>query len=164
MALFDFMKKNKKKEAQLYNLVEGEVISIEEVPDPVFSQKMMGDGFGVEPANGEIYAPAEGKIVSVFPTKHALGLELTNGIEVLVHIGVDTVELEGGPFEIHVKEGDKVNKDTLLASVDLNALDAAEKPKTVIVVFTNMDEVKSFTLDKTGPSSPGEVIGEVVIS
>ena len=164
MALFDFMKKDKKKEAKLYNLVEGEVISIEEVPDPVFSQKMRGDGFGVEPANGEIYAPAEGKIVSVFPTKHALGLELTNGIEVLVHIGVDTVELEGGPFEIHVKEGDKVSQDTLLATVDLNALDVAEKPKTVIIVFTNMDEVKSFTLDKTGPSSPGEVIGEVVIS
>lgn len=164
MALFDFMKKDKKKEAKLYNLVEGEVISIEEVPDPVFSQKMMGDGFGVEPANREIYAPAEGKIVSVFPTKHALGLELTNGIEVLVHIGVDTVELEGGPFEIHVKEGDKVSQDTLLATVDLNALDVAEKPKTVIVVFTNMDEVKSFTLDKIGPSSPGEVIGEVVIS
>lgn len=164
MALFDFMKKDKKKEAKLYNLVEGEVISIEEVPDPVFSQKMMGDGFGVEPANGEIYAPGEGKVVSVFPTKHALGIELTNGVEVLVHIGVDTVELEGGPFEIHIKEGDKVSQDTLLASVDLNALDAAEKPQTVIVVFTNMDEVKSFTLDKTGPSSPGEAIGEVVVN
>lgn len=164
MALFDFMKKDKKKEAKLYNLVEGEVISIEEVPDPVFSQKMMGDGFGVEPVNGEIYAPGEGKVVSVFPTKHALGIELTNGVEVLVHIGVDTVELEGGPFEIHIKEGDKVSQDTLLASVDLNALDAAEKPQTVIVVFTNMDEVKSFTLDKTGPSSPGEAIGEVVVN
>lgn len=164
MALFDFMKKDKKKEATLYNPVEGEVISIEEVPDPVFSQKMMGDGFGVEPTNGEIYSPAEGKVVSVFPTKHALGLELGNGVEVLVHIGVDTVELEGGPFEIHVKEGDTVSQDTLLASVDLNALDAAEKPKTVIVVFTNMDEVKSFTLDKTGALSPGDVIGEVVMN
>ena len=164
MALFDFMKKDKKKEATLYKPVEGEVISIEEVPDPVFSQKMMGDGFGVEPTNGEIYSPAEGKVVSVFPTKHALGLELGNGVEVLVHIGVDTVELEGGPFEIHVKEGDTVSQDTLLASVDLNALDAAEKPKTVIVVFTNMDEVKSFTLDKTGALSPGDVIGEVVMN
>ena len=164
MGLFDFMKKDKKKEAKLYNLVEGEVITIEEVPDPVFSQKMMGDGFGVEPANGEIYAPGEGKIVSVFPTKHALGLELENGVEVLVHIGVDTVELEGAPFEVHVKEGDKVSHDTLLASVDLNALDAAEKPKTVIVVFTNMDGVKSFTLDKTGPSAPGDLIGEVVFN
>ena len=164
MALFDFMKKDKKKEAKLYNLVEGEVISIEEVPDPVFSQKMMGDGFGVEPANGEIYAPGEGKVVSVFPTKHALGIELTNGVEVLVHIGVDTVELEGGPFEIHIKEGDKVSQDTLLASVDLHAFDGTHKPQTVIVVFTNMDEVKSFTLDKTGPSSPGEAIGEVVVN
>ncbi len=162
MALFDFLKKDNNKEATLYNLVEGEVIPIEEVPDPVFSQKMMGDGFGVEPANGEVYSPIAGKVVSVFPTKHAVGLELGNGIEVLVHMGVDTVELEGGPFEIHVKEGDKVSQDTLLATMDLNALDAADKPKTVIVVFTNMDEVNSFTLDKTGTVSRGAEIGEIV--
>ncbi len=161
MALFDFLKKNENKETTLYNLVDGEVIPIEEVPDPVFSQKMMGDGFGVEPTNGEVYAPVEGKVVSVFPTKHALGLELDNGIEILVHMGVDTVELEGGPFEVHVNEGDKVTQDTLLATIDLTALDTAEKPKTIIVVFTNMDEVKSFTLDKTGTVSRGEVIGEV---
>lgn len=162
MALFDFLKKDNNKEATLYNLVEGEVIPIEEVPDPVFSQKMMGDGFGVQPTNGEVYSPIEGKVVSVFPTKHALGLELGNGVEVLVHIGVDTVELEGGPFEVHVKEGDKVSQDTLLATVDLEALAAAEKPNTVIVVFTNMDEVESFTLNQTGEVSQGEVIGEIV--
>lgn len=162
MALFDFLKKDNNKEATLYNLVEGEVIPIEEVPDPVFSQKMMGDGFGVQPTNGEVYSPIEGKVVSVFPTKHALGLELGNGVEVLVHIGVDTVELEGGPFEVHVKEGDKVSQDTLLATVDLEALAAAEKPNTVIVVFTNMDEVESFTLNQTGEASQGAVIGEIV--
>lgn len=165
MALFDFLKKGSgNKEAALYNLVEGEVIPLEEVPDPVFSQKMMGDGFGVKPTTGEIYSPVDGKIVSIFPTKHALGLELDNGIEVLVHIGVDTVELEGGPFEIHVAEGKKVTHKTLLATVDLEALKAADKPDTVIIVFTNMDAVEGFTLSQTGQTAQGEVIGEVVSS
>lgn len=163
MALFDFLKKGSgSKEVALYNLVEGEVIPLEEVSDPVFSQKMMGDGFGVKPATGEVYSPVDGKVVSIFPTRHALGLELDNGIEVLVHIGVDTVELEGEPFDIHVTEGDKVTHETLLATVDLAALKEAGKPDTVIVVFTNMDVVEKFTLSQTGQTPQGEMIGEVV--
>lgn len=161
MALFDFLKKGGNKDAELYNPVEGEVIPLEEVSDPVFSQKMMGDGFGVEPENGQVYSPIEGKVVSIFPTNHALGLELDNGIEVLVHIGVDTVELEGGPFEIHVSEGDKVSADTLLATVDLVALEEADKPDTIIVVFTNMDTVENYNLSKTGATAQGEVVGEI---
>lgn len=161
MGLFDFLKSDNNKEAELYNPVEGEVIPLEEVSDPVFSQKMMGDGFGVEPANGEIYSPIDGKVVSVFPTSHALGLELDNGIEVLVHIGVDTVELEGGPFDIHVSEGDKVTKDSHLATVDLAALEEAEKPDTVMVVFTNMDVVENYDLKSTGNMSQGDTVGSV---
>lgn len=161
MGLFDFLKSDNNKEAELYNPVEGEVILLEEVSDPVFSQKMMGDGFGVEPANGEIYSPIDGKVVSVFPTSHALGLELDNGIEVLVHIGVDTVELEGGPFDIHVSEGEKVTKDSHLATVDLAALEEAEKPDTVMVVFTNMDVVENYDLKSTGNMSQGDTVGSV---
>lgn len=161
MALFDFLKKGDNKNVEFFNPVDGEVIPIEEVSDPVFSQKMMGDGFGVEPDNGKVYSPVNGKVVSVFPTKHALGLELDNGVEVLVHIGVDTVELEGGPFEIHVKEGDKVTSDTLLASVDLEGVKAAGKDNTVIIVFTNMDVIENYSLTKTGQVSQGEVIGEL---
>lgn len=161
MALFDFLKKGDNKNVELFNPVDGDVIPIEEVSDPVFSQKMMGDGFGVEPDNGQVYSPVAGKVVSVFPTKHAVGLELDNGVEVLVHIGVDTVELEGGPFEIHVSEGDKVTSETLLATVDLDGVTEAGKDNTVIIVFTNMDEVENYALTKTGHSSHGEVIGEL---
>ncbi len=161
MALFDFLKKGDNKNVELFNPVDGVVIPMEEVSDPVFSQKMMGDGFGVEPDNGKVYSPVAGKVVSVFPTNHALGLELDNGIEVLVHIGVDTVELEGGPFEVHVKEGDKVTGDTLLATVDLEGIKAAGKEDTVIIVFTNMDVVGNYNLTKTGRASRGEVIGEL---
>lgn len=161
MALFDFLKKGNNKTVELYNPVDGEVIPMEEVSDPVFAQKMMGDGFGVQPSNGQIYSPVAGKVASVFPTKHALGLELDNGIEVLVHIGVDTVELEGGPFEIHVSEGDNVDSDTLLATVDFDAVKEAGKEDTVIIVFTNMDVVEDFSLSKQGQSTHGEAIGEV---
>lgn len=161
MALFDFLKKGDNKRVELYSPVDGVVIPMEEVSDPVFSQKMMGDGFGVEPDNGQIYSPVVGKVVSIFPTQHALGLELDNGIEVLVHIGVDTVELDGGPFEIHVKEGDKVTKDTLIATVDLDGIKEAGKEDTVIIVFTNMDVVGDYTLSKTGQASHSEVIGEL---
>lgn len=161
MGFFDFLKKDKNKDVELYNPVAGEVISIEDVSDPVFSQKMMGDGFGVEPDNGDIYSPVDGEVVSVFPTKHALGLKLDNGIEVLVHIGVDTVELEGEPFEVFVTEGDKVTPETKIATADLEALKEAEKPDTIIVVFTNMDDVEDFTLSNTGQTAQGEEIGTV---
>lgn len=161
MGLFDFLKGGKEKTIELYNPVDGEVISIEDVSDPVFSQKMMGDGYGIEPSNGEIYSPIEGEVVSVFPTKHALGLKTDNGIEVLVHIGIDTVELEGTPFEVFVSEGDKVTKETQIAQVDLAALKELDKPDTVIIVFTNMDDVDNFTIDQNGSQTHGEVIGSV---
>jgi len=161
MGVFDFLKSDGNKNATLYNPVDGEIIPIDDVQDPVFSQKMMGDGFGVEPENGDVYSPVAGQVVSVFPTSHAVGLELDNGIEVLVHIGVDTVELEGGPFEIHVSEGDTVSEDTLLATVDLEGLAEADKPDTIIIVFTNMDEVEDFSLSTTGQATHSEEIGEV---
>lgn len=161
MGLFDFLKGNKNKNVELYNPVDGEVIPIEEVSDPVFSQKMMGDGFGVEPTNGDVYSPIKGEVVSVFPTKHAVGLKAENGVEVLVHIGVDTVELDGAPFEVFVSEGDKVSETTKLATVDLEALKAADKPDTVIIVFTNMDDVDNYSLTSTGSRVHGDVIGEV---
>lgn len=162
MGLFDFFKKKTDQSVELFNPVKGEVISIDAVSDPVFSQKMMGDGFGVEPTTGEIYSPVEGEVISVFPTKHALGLKLENGIEVLIHIGIDTVELDGGPFEVFVSEGTSVSSDTLLAKVDLDALAEAEKDSTVIVVFTNMDAVESFTLSATGDKAQGDTIGKIV--
>ena len=165
MGIFDFLKgkdnEPKDSNATLTNLVNGKVIPIEDVDDPVFSQKMMGDGFGVVPSDGDIYAPGSGKVVSVFPTQHAVGLELDNGVEVLVHIGIDTVELEGGPFNTTVKEEDTVTSDTKISTVDLAGLKAAGKENTVIVVFTNMDQVDSFTLTTTGDTDRGTEIGTV---
>ena len=164
MGMFDFLKGksgNSSSEQTLVSPVNGKVIAIEDVEDPVFSQKMMGDGFGVEPRDGDIYAPGSGKVVSVFPTQHAVGLELDNGVEVLVHIGIDTVELGGAPFDTLVKEGDKVTPDTKISTVDLTALAEAGKENTVIIVFSNMDQVENFELSTTGETSKGTEIGKI---
>ena len=135
---------------EVHSVADGEVINIEDVKDPVFSQKMMGDGFAVEPENGHIVSPVAGKVTSVFPTKHALGLVTDNGLEVLVHIGLDTVSLEGKPFEVKVSEGQTVAAGDLLVEADLDAIRAAGRETSTIVVFTNADAIKSVKVEHTG--------------
>lgn len=135
---------------EVNSVADGEVINIEDVKDPVFSQKMMGDGFAVEPENGHIVSPVAGKVTSVFPTKHALGLVTDNGLEVLVHIGLDTVSLEGKPFEVKVSEGQTVAAGDLLVEADLDAIRAAGRETSTIVVFTNADAIKSVKVEHTG--------------
>ena len=147
----------------LVAVANGEVIAIEAVADPVFSGKMMGDGFAVEPTDGTIVSPVSGTIKSVFPTKHAIGIETKEGVEVLVHMGIDTVSLEGKPFSIKVKEGDQVQAGQVLAQVDLEALQQADKKATMIVVFTNMDKIQAFELTQKGSQQSGNTIGKLSI-
>ena len=135
---------------EVHSVADGEVINIEDVKDPVFSQKMMGDGFAVEPENGHIVSPVAGKVTSVFPTKHAFGLVTDNGLEVLVHIGLDTVSLEGKPFEVKVTEGQTVAAGDLLVEADLDAIREAGRETSTIVVFTNADAIKSVKVEHTG--------------
>ena len=135
---------------EVHSVADGQVINIEDVKDPVFSQKMMGDGFAVEPENGHIVSPVAGKITSVFPTKHALGLLTDNGLEVLVHIGLDTVSLEGKPFEVKVSEGQTVAAGDLLVEADLDAIREAGRETSTVVVFTNADAIKSVKIEHTG--------------
>lgn len=147
----------------LVAVANGEVIAIEAVADPVFSGKMMGDGFAVEPTDGTIVSPVNGTIKSVFPTKHAIGIETKEGVEVLVHMGIDTVSLEGKPFSVKVKEGDQVQAGQVLAQVDLEALQQADKKATMIVVFTNMDKIQAFELTQKGSQQSGNTIGKLSI-
>lgn len=132
-------------ESQLFAPVDGKFINIDKLNDDVFSQKMIGDGFAVEPTNGDIYSSVEGEIESVFPTKHAIGIKSLSGAEILLHLGLDTVELEGKPFDILVKEGDKVKEDTKLAIMDIDAVKKSGKDPVVITVVTNSDQ---YSLDK----------------
>lgn len=146
---------------EVYSVADGQVIELEQVKDPVFSQKMMGDGFAVEPSNGHILSPVAGTVSSVFPTKHALGITTKSGLEVLVHIGLDTVSLEGKPFEVKVSEGQTVAAGDLLVEADLNAIREAGRETTTIVVFTNSDAIKSVKLEQTGSLAAKTVVAKV---
>ena len=146
---------------EVYSVADGQVIALEQVKDPVFAQKMMGDGFAVEPANGNIVSPVTGTVSSIFPTKHALGLVTESGLEVLVHIGLDTVSLEGKPFTVHVSEGQKVAAGDLLVTADLDAIRAAGRETSTVVVFTNGDAIKSVKLEKTGSLAAKTAVAKV---
>jgi len=146
---------------EVHSVADGQVINIEDVKDPVFSQKMMGDGFAVEPENGHIVSPVAGKITSVFPTKHALGLLTDNGLEVLVHIGLDTVSLEGKPFEVKVSEGQTVAAGDLLVEADLDAIREAGRETSTVVVFTNADAIKSVKIEHTGKLAANAPVAKV---
>lgn len=146
---------------EVYSVADGQVVALEQVKDPVFAQKMMGDGFAVEPANGNIVSPVSGTVSSIFPTKHALGLVTEAGLEVLVHIGLDTVSLEGKPFTVHVAEGQKVAAGDLLVTADLDAIRAAGRETSTVVVFTNTEAIKSVKLEQTGSLAAKTAVAKV---
>ncbi|BDQ62879.1 hypothetical protein EfsSVR2332_29570 [Enterococcus faecalis] len=141
----------------------GEVIPMAQVNDPVFSQKMMGDGFAVKPLEGEVVAPISGKVLSVFPSKHAIGLQTEEGIEVLVHMGIDTVEMATPAFESFVKEGQSLKAGMKLAKMNLDVIEQAGKETTIIVAFTNSDKVEQVVINQLGTATAGTVIGQIEI-
>ena len=145
---------------ELFAVADGQIKEITEVADPVFAQKMMGEGYAVLPSNEKVYAPVAGKVTNIFDTQHAIGLLTNEGLEVLVHMGLDTVELNGLPFTIHVKEGDSVTPKTQLADMDLTAIEQAGKNTDILVVLTNNEKVAALTLDQTGLVRHSEKIGK----
>lgn len=143
------------------SVADGHILPISDVHDPVFSQKMMGDGYAVEPDNGAIYAPVSGLVTSVFPTKHALGLLSDEGLEVLVHVGLDTVALNGAPFSVKVTDGQRVTAGDLLLVADLEAIKSAQRETTVVVAFTNTAEIQSVTLEAHGHVGKDDCVAKV---
>lgn len=135
---------------KVFSPVKGELITMESVNDPTFAQKMLGDGAAVIPEDDHFYAPFDGVVETVFPTKHAIGLKSDTGIEVLIHIGLDTVELKGKPFTAHVEANQRVKKGDLLMDADLAAIKKAGYDTTTPVVVTNTkDFVEIQPSDKT---------------
>jgi glucose-specific phosphotransferase system IIA component len=118
--------------------MSGEIVDLADVPDPVFAEKMMGDGFAIKPTEGKVVSPVKGKVATVFPTKHAISLVSVTGLELLIHVGIDTVKLRGKGFESLCQEGDNVEVGTPLLQVDLGFLEAQAKPTITPVVFTNL--------------------------
>ncbi|TKC14722.1 PTS glucose transporter subunit IIA [Robertmurraya kyonggiensis] len=142
--------KRKKKEILIQSPLEGEILPLERVPDEVFSQKMLGDGFAVAPTNGTVVSPVDGEIVNVFPTKHAIGIKDTNGKEILIHVGLDTVNLQGEGFTSYVTDGQSVKKGQKLLEVDFAGIRDKVPSIITIVVMTNLAENEKVVLNEQG--------------
>ncbi|MBU5595019.1 PTS glucose transporter subunit IIA [Amphibacillus sp. MSJ-3] len=148
-----FKKEEKSNEEIVVSPVTGEIVDVTEVPDPTFSEKMMGDGVAFKPSDGHFVAPVSGEVVNLFPTKHAIGIKSKAGVEYLIHIGLDTVTLEGEGFTAHVKQGDKVSVGDPLVTVDLDFV--GEKVETITpLVITS--EIASLDKELNKPVVKGE--------
>ena len=138
--MFNFFKKKQDNTFFLGAPVKGKAVDLKEVNDPTFSTGMLGQGVAIIPSEGKIYAPADGEIAMVFDTLHAVSMTADNGVEILVHVGLDTVELKGEGFEGHVKAGDKVKKGDLLLTVDLDAVKESGYDTITPMLVCNTDD------------------------
>jgi len=144
---------------EIVSPVTGEVVPLSEVKDEVFSSGALGKGIAVNPTVGELYAPATGEITTVFPTGHAIGMTTDEGAEILIHIGMDTVELDGKGFDIKAKQGDKVKQGDLLGHFDIDVIKEAGKPVVTPIVVTNSgDFLDVLTLDQQDVVSGEELL------
>lgn len=139
MALF-----GKNKNEVLVNPLDGVVKPITEVCDPVFAGKMMGDGIAITPKNGSVVAPCDGKITMVFPTKHAIGIQTKNGVSILMHFGVDTVNLDGKGFEVFVANNQKIKAGDKLWEADIDYINENAKSTDMIIVFAEPEDNVTF--------------------
>ena len=167
MGFFDFLKKSSAPAtpaapaAPAFPLVlaadaKGTVVPMEQIPDEVFAQGILGQCCGIDPTEGKVYAPIDGEITQAPDSGHALGIQGIGDVEVLIHVGVDTVEMKGDGFSPKVKVGDKVKKGDLLLEMDLEKIAAANHPAVVITVVTNTDDFKAVELAAAGTVEPGD--------
>lgn len=133
------------KTIELQAFVSGNIVPIENVPDPVFSNKLMGDGIAILPDEGRFVAPVDGEIIQVFPTKHAIGIKALNGAELLIHIGLETVSMNGEGFTSHVKEGEKVKSGDTLITVDLEKVEENAKSVVSPIIIMDPENMESIT-------------------
>ncbi|MFJ7859116.1 PTS glucose transporter subunit IIA [Peribacillus sp. NPDC097206] len=130
-------KKTPKTPQLIYAPISGEILSIEEVPDPVFSQKMMGEGMAIVPIDGNVSSPVSGKVIQIAPTKHAIGVLADDGTELLIHVGLETVALKGEGFDVKVNVGDSITVGQLLLTYHLQHIKEHAKSDMLIMVITN---------------------------
>lgn len=163
--LFDFLKKKPAQEevtfpAALGAVAGGTFLPMEQIPDAVFSTGVLGTCCGIDPAEGKVYAPISGKITQMADTLHAIGLE-AGGMDLLIHVGVDTVDMNGDGFSVKVKEGQTVKKGDLLLTMDLDKIHAAGHSAATILIVTNTDDFASVKLVGEGTVQPGDAVMEV---
>lgn len=148
-------------EEDYFAVANGQMMNITAVDDDTFSTEMLGKGYAVEPTDGKIVAPVTGEVTMIFPTKHALGIKTVNGTDVLLHMGINTVELEGKPFDIAVQAGQQIKAGELVANVDLDAIKAAGKQTVMMVVFTNLDASANVDIDAAKTVDAGEYVARI---
>ncbi|MBO1911314.1 PTS glucose transporter subunit IIA, partial [Microvirga sp. 3-52] len=135
---------------QFVSPIQGELKPLSDVPDAVFAEKMMGDGFAIVPSEGTIVSPVNGKVVSLFPTKHAIGILADSGREILIHVGIDTVKLEGVGFEALVAQDDRIEIGQPLLQVDLDYIKEHATSIITPIIFTNLFEGEEIGINKLG--------------
>ncbi|MBF4695535.1 PTS sugar transporter subunit IIA [Fusibacter ferrireducens] len=150
MGLLDKLKSKLNRNQEIYMPVAGKVIPLKELADGVFSEGLLGLGAGIEPEDNVVYAPCDGKIIYVAETKHALGLESKSGIEMIIHVGIDTVEMKGEGFEMFVKAGESITRGQKLISFPIEAIKAAGYRSTTVVIVTNSDQFESIQVLEEG--------------
>jgi PTS system glucose-specific IIA component len=148
-------KTEKQTEETVYAPLTGRLLNLEDVPDPVFSQKMMGDGMAIEPSVGILVSPVEGEIIQLFHTKHAIGIKSQTGMEILLHIGLETVAMNGEGFEAFVKEGDKVKPGDKLITFDLNLIKEKAASTITPIIITNGDIIENVQKSPLGEVKGG---------
>jgi len=153
----------KKKEIEIEAPVRGQLISIKDVPDATFSEEMVGKGVAIIPEGNEIYSPVDGKITTVFITGHAIGITTKEGVDLLIHIGMDTVNLKGEGFEVKVKDGKHIKQGDLLIVVDFDKLKEKGYRLETPVIICNPDQFKNITYTNPGNVNKGDVIMKVQI-
>ncbi len=154
MGLFDFMKG--KKDITLAAPVKGECIPISEVADPTFAEEILGKGIAIKPSEGKFYAPADGTISTLFPTGHAVGMTTPDGVEILVHVGLDTVQLKGQFFNVAVKADQQVKKGDLLLEADIEEISKAGYDTVTPMIICNTSDFSKIECKEGGMVSAGE--------
>lgn len=155
--MFKNLFKRNKEQFEFVVPMKGKLLSISEVPDPAFSGKMIGDGFAIDPEDGNVVSPVDGKIEMIFPSKHAIGIKGDNGLEILIHFGLETVSLNGEGFEVLVAENQKVSKGDPILRADINSIRSKVPSLVSPVVITNLNG-KEIEFTKKEKVEKGEVI------
>ena len=161
MGLFDFLKKKEVGEV-IGAPIEGEAVVSAQISDPTFGEELLGKGLAIKPAVGKVYAPADGTIGMVFDTKHAISMTTEGGAELLIHVGLDTVTLNGAPFTVHVAADDKVKKGDLMAEFDMDMIKAAGLETITPVIVCNSDDFKEVVRFTGKTVKPGDEIMQLV--
>ena len=161
MGLFNFLKKKTADDwVEIYSPLNGKVIDLSEVPDEAFAGRLIGDGCAIDPMEGSIHSPVDAEI-DIFDTKHAVSFELENGLEMIIHFGMDTVQLEGEGFEQKAESGEKVKAGDELVKYNLDFIAKNAKSTKTPVIINNMDEVEELQVVGEGSVKVGDLIMKV---